>query len=167
LCVLLAAIHASGQSTELAQSGIDLLGKIVGWIPEAHRQQTLLLEDVADLVWSVLLASGALGAPKSEISAAARRIRHAIGDVASGDLYLSDYDVPFILGLLVLRGEDDAAVAREAEVLRSVEPERMGWGRSNGLGVAPRVNRNATAHYVDAVASVETWAGTMYKQLRS
>jgi hypothetical protein len=161
LCALLALEHAQRQETELAQRGLGLVQRLVGWIPEEKRGETLLYDDVAELLWSVLLCCGALGAPLEDVAEKATFIREEIGDLHQ-NYYFTMFDQSFILGLAVVAGGDADVVAETRRDVSDLDLDYIGWDPMHGLGPAPGMNRNATVHYASSVDRVEEWARSTF-----
>jgi hypothetical protein len=169
LCVLLAIEHASPDHTdrEVAEAGLKLLRRIVDWTPLDDRAQVLLLDDVAELTWSVLLTCGALGVTKTSMADEARHIRSLVGPLDSLDVYFTSMGASYLVGLAIVSGETAAELATTRSAIEAVRVSYFEGYRSGGLGPAPSINRNQTVHSSISVDRVESWARKQFQALRT
>ena len=149
LCVLLAVEHATSDhvDVEVGTAGLKVLRRVVDWTPPDDRAQVLLVEDIADLSWSVLMACGALGADLGEVAAVARHIRDRIGALDELDVYFTSTDASYLIGLAIASGESGTQLAATREAIDGVELSYFEAYRLGGLGPALGVNRNQTVHF--------------------
>ncbi len=167
LCVLLAIEHASPDHTDqsVAHAGLKLLRRIVDWTPPNDRPQVLLLDDVAELAWSVLITCGALGATKTAVASEARHIRDLVGPLESLDVHFTSISASYLVGLAIVSGETDEQLAITQNAIDAVHVSYFQGYRFGGLGLAPSINRNQTVHFSISVERVESWAREQFQAL--
>ncbi|MBW3668527.1 MAG: hypothetical protein KY443_04865 [Actinobacteria bacterium] len=163
LFVVLLAVAAraalSGDDTQ--RLATEALGAATGWLSAHPTEAAKLLTDpdVAEMLWSVIIAAGCLADALEPVAEAARAVQPYL-DVRPGSAW-STYNVEFVVGVHILAGRSAEEADRLADVVSDRGPYGMGpsdYGAIAPLGRAPSCNRNATAHVEAVVDDVNAWA---------
>ncbi|MBF8191588.1 hypothetical protein ITP53_39030 [Nonomuraea sp. K274] len=161
LCVAL-WFSSSNVSPPRAQKVADTA---VSWMISgehaASHRRIILTPDIAELLWSCLLAA-AYGARKPEIlRAAAGHIKSLIESEPSEGEF-GTYIIDFIKGVYVGSG----ATAADADKYMKLRPQPYGPRYDgihlDGFGNAPSMNRNATVNPPQLIDTINAWAITEF-----
>lgn len=164
LCVALVVVHHRPDLSmdQRKKSSEEILDAATGWIPrvdETQAKELLTDPDLAELIWSLLIASGCIADDVQPVRPRARVVLQHL-DLQEGELR-DGYIEAFIAGLELVDGKSIEEVKTRLASLRVQDPYAFlddGFDMRIGrLGWAPACNRNQADHYQLAPRDVDSW----------
>lgn len=138
--------------------GVDIATRILAFVASTMQSdpgaRSLRSDDVAEVVWSILLAAGAIGVPDDQIASSAEQLIECLEIEGWGSdfLHFDAYLFSFVVGLLILSGRKEAEIAAWEDRVLALDrgPAPFSWQYKwgfhiEGLGRSPSTNRNRVA----------------------
>lgn len=131
-----------------AQQLVEVLLRWVAWLPDDEAGEVLLQADLAELVWSILLATGYTASDRQLVVGAAKAILAKLAvRLAQEEPVFDSLSTEFIAGLMLAIDKSDQEIEEVIGRLRD-QDEWMSDSRGmyiDGFGRAPSANRNQVA----------------------
>jgi hypothetical protein len=127
--------------------------------------QTLLEEDVAELLWSVLVTQACVSDDTDSLAAISEEFLGCLPSVEEMSGSLSSYQALVVSGLMIC-----ARPAAWTSGLISQLTEEFSWAsemRIQGFDFAPAINRNAAIHRERDVTSINAWFVSNFPKVMS